>query len=165
MNKRGHIVNAVLLGFGTGFLLEPTISLAGARSAFVVGVPVVLGALVPDIDTEFGTHRKTLHNLPVLVLFVAFPHFTGNLQYVWLGIATHYALDLLGNVRGMAVFYPYPKLYDIPVGVPVTSKWADVVTLLVTAFELAVVAALVEVGREALLEGPTLAAALGSLPV
>ncbi|QLG29028.1 metal-dependent hydrolase [Halorarum halophilum] len=165
MNKRGHIVNAVLLGAGIGYLLEPSGSIATLRSVFVVGIPIVLGALFPDIDTEFGTHRKTFHNVWVLAIFVAFPYYTGNLQYVWLGIATHYALDLLGNVKGMAVLYPYPEMYDIPVGVPVTSKWADVVTLLVTAFELAVVAGLVHVGRAELLRNPTLTTVVDSLPV
>lgn len=165
MNKRGHVVNAVLLGVGTGVLLEPSGSIATVQSAVTVAVPVVLGALFPDIDTTFGTHRKTFHNVWVLALFVAFPYFTGNLSYVWLGVATHYALDLLGNVKGMAVLYPYPEMYDIPVGVPVTSKWADVVTLLVTAFELAVVAAVIGAGRAGLLARPSVAHLVGSLPI
>lgn len=165
MNERGHILNAVLLGVGTGFLLEPTLTVDGAISVVTVGVPVILGALVPDIDTSFGTHRKTGHNVFVLGIFLAFPHFLGNLQYVWLGIVTHYALDLLGNVRGMAVFYPFSsKEYDITVGVPVTSRWADVVTLLVTAFELAVVYGVVHSGRASFLQ-PAFSRFLESIPV
>jgi len=50
---------------------------------------------------------------------------------------------MLGNVRGMALFYPYSKEYDIPVGVAVSSKWSDAVTLAVTAFELTVILAVV----------------------
>jgi hypothetical protein len=166
MNERGHVVNAVLLGVGTGFLLEPTLTVDGALSVVTVGVPVILGALVPDIDTSFGTHRKTGHNALVLGIFLAFPHFLGNLQYVWLGVVTHYALDLLGNVRGMAVFYPLSsEEYDIPVGVTVTSKWADVVTVLVTAFELAVVAAIVHFGRANVLQGPEFTRLVQSLPL
>ena len=165
MNKRGHVLNALALGVGTGVLLEPSLSLATLRSVVVVGVPVLLGAMVPDIDTVVGTHRKTLHNLAVLATFLAFPYFTGNLSYVWLGVATHYALDLLGNVKGMALLYPYPEMYDIPVGVPVTSRWADVVTALVTAFELAVVSAVIAAGRAGFLGRPTLAALLDLLPL
>ena len=166
MNERGHVVNAVLLGVGTGFLLEPTLSIAGATSVVTVAVPVILGALVPDIDTSFGTHRKTGHNALVLGVFLAFPYFLGNLQYVWLGVVTHYTLDLLGNVRGMAVFYPFSsEEYDIPVGVAVTSKWADVVTLLVTVFELAVVAAIVRVGRSGFLQGPEFTRLVESIPL
>lgn len=154
MNEKGHAVNAVLLGVGTGLMLEPSMTPSTVQSVVTVGVPVVLGALFPDLDTTFGTHRKTLHNAVVLGTFVAFPYFFGNLHYVWLGVATHYVLDLLGNVRGIAVFYPYPELYDVPVGVPVTSRWTDAVTLAVTAFELAVVAALVRVGRADVLGDP-----------
>lgn len=154
MNEKGHAINAVLLGVGTGVALDPSMTSSTVQSVVAVGVPVVLGALFPDLDTTFGTHRKTLHNAVVLGTFVAFPYFFGNLHYVWLGVATHYVLDLLGTVRGIAVFYPYPELYDVPVGVPVTSRWADAVTLAVTVFELAVVAALVRVGRADVLGDP-----------
>jgi hypothetical protein len=154
MNEKGHAVNAVLLGAGTGIMLDPSMTLSTVQSVVTVGVPVVLGALFPDLDTTFGTHRKTLHNAIVLGTFAAFPYFFGNLHYVWLGVTTHYVLDLLGNVRGMAVFYPHSELYDIPVGVPVTSRWADAVTLAVTAFELAVVGALIWLGRSGVLRGP-----------
>jgi hypothetical protein len=154
MNEKGHAVNAVLLGVGIGVMLDPSLSYSTVQSVITVGVPVVLGALFPDLDTTFGTHRKTLHNAAVLGTFVAFPYFFGNLHYVWLGVATHYVLDLLGSVRGIAVFYPYPELYDVPVGVPVTSRWTDAVTLAVTAVELAVVAALVRYGWSGVLRDP-----------
>jgi len=42
------------------------------RTIVMIGVPVTLGALFPDVDTAFGKHRKTLHNLPILIGFVAF---------------------------------------------------------------------------------------------
>jgi hypothetical protein len=136
MNERGHAVNAVLLGIGIGVLLDPSLTAATGRRIVEVGVPILLGALFPDIDTSFGTHRKTFHNALVLVVFAAFPLYFGNLFYVWLGILTHYVLDLLGNVKGMAVLYPHSELYDVPVGVNVNSRWADVVTVAVTGFEL-----------------------------
>lgn len=69
---------------------------------------------------------------------------------------THYALDLLGNRYGMGVFYPFPGFYDIPVGVNVDSRWADVVTLLVTGVELGVVYALIRTGMGAQLSRPEL---------
>ena len=142
MNKRDHVLNAVLLAVGMGVLLAPALDETTARTIAMVGVPVVLGAMVPDIDTAIGDHRKTFHNFLTLGIFVAFPFVFGNLHFVWIGVATHYVLDLMGNVRGMALFYPWPREYDIPVGVTVDSKWATVVTLLVTAFELAVFHAL-----------------------
>jgi len=143
MNERGHVENAVLLSVGIAVILEGELALPTVEALLAVGVPVTLGALFPDIDTSFGTHRKTFHNLATLGAFVAFPVVFGNLHYVWIGVATHYVLDMLGNIRGMALFYPYPEEYDIPVGVAVSSKWSDAVTLAVTAFELAVIAAVV----------------------
>jgi len=140
MNKRDHVLNAVLLAVGIGVALDPSLTPTTVSSVVAVGVPVVLGALVPDIDTAVGSHRKTFHNLLTLGVFAAFPLYFGNLQFVWAGVLTHYALDLLGNVRGMALFYPYPVEFDVPVGVPVDSRWATLVTLAVTAVELAVVA-------------------------
>ncbi|WP_440988928.1 metal-dependent hydrolase [Haloarchaeobius baliensis] len=144
MNKKGHVMNAVLLSIGIGYILEP----AGTETTFVrileVGLPITLGALFPDVDTEFGKHRKTLHNLPVLGLFVAFPHFFGgNLQFVWIGILTHYVLDVMGSKRGIALFYPYSKEFGLPIGVAVKSDHADLMTVVITALELVVVAAIV----------------------
>ena len=140
MNERGHVVNAVLLSIGIAVILEGRLVVPTAKALLAVGIPVTLGALFPDIDTSFGTHRKTFHNFATLGAFVAFPLVFGTLHWVWVGVATHYVLDLLGNVRGMALFYPYPKEYDVPVGVTNSSKWSDVVTLAVTGFEVAVIA-------------------------
>lgn len=158
MNKRGHVVNAALLSIGLGYLLEP----AGDEATFVtilmIGVPVTLGALFPDVDTAFGAHRKTLHNLPVLVGFFLFPSFYGNLEFVWIGIATHYVLDVAGSRRGIALFFPLSiREYGLPIGVTVDSDWSDLVTLLITAAELAIAAVVlyllpefgIELGREA----------------
>jgi hypothetical protein len=58
-------------------------------------------------------------------------------------VATHYVLDLLGSKRGLALFYPFEKEFSLPVGVTVSSRWATVVTVIVTGLELAVVAAVV----------------------
>ena len=140
MNKRGHVLNAVLLSIGLGYVLEPSGDVPTFVAVAELSVPVVLGALFPDVDTAFGRHRKTLHNLPVLAVFVAYPFLFGNLHYVWIGVATHYVLDLLGSKRGIALFYPLETEYSLPVGVPVSSKWADLVTVIVTGLELAVLA-------------------------
>lgn len=154
MNERGHVVNAVLLSLGLGVILTGELSMATLETIALVTPPIVLGALFPDIDTSFGTHRKTFHNVWVLGLAVAFPVYAGNLQFVWVGIATHYVLDLLGNVRGMALLYPRDSFYDVPVGVNVDSKWADVITLAVTACELAVLGLVVMLGHEAMIAEP-----------
>jgi hypothetical protein len=155
MRERGHVINAVILGVGIGVLVEPSLSMATVTAVLGIGTPVLLGALLPDIDTSFGTHRKTGHNLVVLGAVAAFPVVFGNLAYVWLGVLTHYVLDLLGNVRGMALFWPLPGFYDVPVGVNVDSRWADVVTLAVTGVELAAAAALIRLGQVGVLEDPT----------
>ncbi len=144
MNKEGHVLNAVLLSIGLGYILEP----AGDETTFLkileVGAPVVLGALFPDVDTAFGKHRKTLHNLPVLVGFIAFWLHFENLAWVWLGILTHYVLDVAGSKRGIALFYPvWKKEFGLPIGVTVSSERATMATALVTVAELALIALLV----------------------
>lgn len=146
MNKEGHVLNAGLLGIGLGFILEPSGTVETLRTVVAVTIPVMLGALFPDVDTAFGKHRKTLHNLPVLGLFLVFPFVFANLQYVWIGILTHYILDYLGSRRGIALFYPLSgSEYGFPSGVTTSSKFANVVTIVVTAVELAAAAALVYV--------------------
>ena len=144
MNKRGHVLNAILLAVGLGFLLEPAGTLETARTIAEVFVPVVLGALFPDVDTAFGKHRKTLHNLPVLGIVLAYPFYFGNLQWVWLGVATHYVLDVLGTTRGIALFYPFwSREFDVPFGIRVDSKYSDLMTITVTAVERAAIFLLV----------------------
>ena len=146
MNKEGHVLNAVLLGVGLGFVLEPSGSVDTLLTVVAVTVPVTLGALFPDVDTAFGKHRKTLHNIPVLAVFVAFPLVFENLAYVWVGILTHYVLDVLGSTRGIAPFYPlWSEEFGFPSGVTTSSKFANVVTLVVTGVELVVAYAIVHV--------------------
>lgn len=154
MNEKGHAINAFLLSVGLGYLLEWSVSAEAFITIVKVTPPIMLGALFPDLDTSFGTHRKTFHNIWILLLALAFPLFFDNLHYVWIGILTHYILDLLGNVKGMGVFYPLGGFYDIPVGVNIDSRWADVVTLAVTGFELAVIAVAIYLGYEAQLATP-----------
>jgi len=138
MNKRGHVLNALLLALGLGFVIEPGLDMATARTVAEITVPIVLGALFPDVDTAFGRHRKTLHSLPVLGIFLAYPIVFGNLQYVWIGVLTHYILDVVGSRRGIALFHPLSdREYGMPTGVTTSSKYADLVTVIVTAVELA----------------------------
>lgn len=143
MNRKEHVLNAALLCIGLGYVLHPSGDTITFYTIVEVGVPVVLGALFPDVDTAFGKHRKTLHNLSVLALFAYFPIVFNNLRFVWIGILTHYALDMLGSKRGLALFYPYEKEFDAPFGVSVNSQHATMVTLVVTAFELVVASLLV----------------------
>ncbi|UIP00220.1 metal-dependent hydrolase [Halobaculum sp. CBA1158] len=143
MNKKGHVLNAILLAIGLAYILQP----AGDVETFVtiaeLFVPLVLGALFPDVDTAFGKHRKTLHNLPVLAVIVAYPIYFGNLQFVWIGVATHYLLDVVGSKRGIALFYPLSSTeYGLPIGVTTSSKWADAFTVVITLAELAALALL-----------------------
>ena len=143
MNKYGHVLNGLLLGIGLGFILSPTGDIETLRMIVAVTVPVSLGALFPDIDTEFGTHRKTLHNLPVLGMFFVFPVIFDNLHYVWIGVLTHYVLDVVGSKRGIALFYPFPREYGFPTGVTTKDHHANAVTLLITGGELVVIYAVV----------------------
>ena len=147
MNKRGHVLNAILLSIGLGYVLDPSGDVTTFATISEVFLPVVLGALFPDVDTAFGKHRKTLHNLPVLIIFLAHPiYHGGNLQWVWLGVLTHYVLDYLGSRRGIALFYPLSdREYGFPSGVTTSDKRAELVTVVITVFELAAIAVLVHV--------------------
>jgi len=131
-------MNAVLLSIGLGAVLQPTWDLATAEMIVKLSVPVTLGALMPDVDTAFGKHRKTFHNLPMLAVFMAWPLYFGNLQYVWIGVVTHYILDVVGSTRGIALWYPLlSQEYNLPVGIPVSSSKSDLVTVVVTGAEVA----------------------------
>lgn len=141
MNKRGHVLNALLLSIGLGYVLEPSGDVPTFLKIAQITPPIVLGALFPDVDTAFGRHRKTLHNLPVLGIFVVYPYYFDNLHFVWVGVLTHYVLDFVGSRRGLALFYPYKQEYGTPFGVTTSSKHAELVTVLVTGFELAAFAA------------------------
>ncbi|MFC6615066.1 metal-dependent hydrolase [Halopenitus salinus] len=138
MNKRGHVLNALLLAVGLGFVLEPAVDVATGRKIAQITVPIVLGALFPDVDTAFGKHRKTLHSLPVLAVVMAYPIVFDNLQFVWVGVLTHYLLDLIGSRRGIALFHPLSDSeFSLPFGVTTSSKYADLVTVIITALEIA----------------------------
>lgn len=144
MNKHGHVLNALLLGIGIAIIQNPVPEVETAIAVVQITIPIVLGAMVPDIDTAFGRHRKTLHNLPLLVGFYAFPVVFGNLEYVWIGVLTHYVLDMVGSKRGIALFYPLSSQeYNLPTGVATSSKWATYVTVVITAVELAVIGLIV----------------------
>ncbi|MDZ5811762.1 metal-dependent hydrolase [Halorubrum sp. AD140] len=154
MNKDDHVINAVILGIGVGYLLAPTLGEPTLHAIVLVGIPIVIGALFPDIDTEFGTHRETFHNFVTLAVFLAFPIYFGNLFFVWMGVLTHFVLDLLGTKGGLALFYPATRHVSVPVGVTVDSRKARVVTLAVTGLELGVVWTLVHYGFGNLLRAP-----------
>ncbi len=142
MNKRGHVLNAILLSIGIGYVLQPTLDLEMVRTMGLLLLPITLGALFPDVDTAFGKHRKTLHNLLVLALFAAWPLFFDNLHYVWIGILTHYILDVVGSTRGIALWYPLSSNeWNLPVGIPVASRMTDVATILITVLEVVAFAA------------------------
>ncbi|WP_135663877.1 metal-dependent hydrolase [Halorhabdus rudnickae] len=144
MNKRGHVLNALLLSLGIGYLLEPSGDVATVEMIAKVSVPMVLGALFPDVDTAFGPHRKALHNLFVLGVIAAYPVYFENLQYVWIGVLSHFGLDLFGTRRGLALLYPlWDKEFDVPIGVRVDSKYSTAMMLAVTGFELVVAAAII----------------------
>jgi hypothetical protein len=145
MNKEGHVLNAILLSVGLGVVLVwPTTASAAAALETVemiarLSVPIVLGALFPDVDTAFGKHRKTLHNVFVLGVVAAYPVLFGNLRFVWIGVATHYLLDVVGSRRGIAFFYPLTSQeWGLPTGVTTSSSYANPVTVVVTVLELAV---------------------------
>ncbi|PSQ42521.1 hypothetical protein BRD17_08465 [Halobacteriales archaeon SW_7_68_16] len=145
MNKFGHLLNAAFLAVGLGVILQPTLDAETARTIASVSLPVVLGALLPDADTAFGRHRKTLHNLFVLGIVLAYPAFFDNLRYVWIGVATHFVLDFFGSKRGLALLYPLSEQeFGSPTGVTTSSKYAPVVTVVVSAVELAAAAAIVQ---------------------
>ena len=149
MNRRHHVLNAALLGVALGVLFEPGGGRATLLSAIAVGVPVVVGALVPDVDADLGDHRKTLHNLPVLAGFAAFPLVFGNLRYVWIGVAAHYVLDLVATRRGIALFYPlWRREFALPAGVTTGGRAAPAVTLFVTLVELLVLMMVARLLRE-----------------
>jgi membrane-bound metal-dependent hydrolase YbcI (DUF457 family) len=146
VNKKGHVLNGVLLAIGLGYVLEPAGDIATFRTIATTLVPVTLGALFPDIDTEFGRHRKTFHSLLVLGVFVFYPIYFDNLHFVWIGVLSHYVLDVAGSKRGIALFHPLSdREFGLPFGVKTSSAYADAVTLLVTGLELAVVAVFVHV--------------------
>lgn len=154
MNKKDHVLNGLLLGIGLGYVLHPAGDVETLKTVAAATIPVVLGALFPDVDTDFGRHRKTLHSLPVLAIFVAYPYVFDNLHWVWVGVLTHYVLDVVGSKRGIALFHPLSdKEYGLPIGVSTVSNYATVVTIVITALELAVAWAAITYAPEYLPSG------------
>lgn len=159
MNQREHVLNAVLLSVGLGYLLRssllqpdspPTDAVDTVKRLLTailkIGVPIVVGTLIPDLDTTFGRHRKTLHNIGVLALFYVFPLYFQNLYHVWIGILAHYLLDLFGSKRGLALLYPFEREYRVPFGVRSSSKRASIVTVGITGVELASATVILHLG-------------------
>lgn len=139
MNRKEHVLNAALLAIGLGYVFYPAGDVETFRAIAALFLPVVLGALFPDVDAHYGRHRKALHNLPVLGVFLAYPLYFDNLQWVWLGVLTHLLLDVLGSRRGVALLYPlWKREFGFPFGVSVVSEHAGMVTVAVTAVEVAV---------------------------
>jgi hypothetical protein len=136
MNKREHVVNGALLSVGLSALFTAPVGWETVRFTIEIGVPIMIGTLLPDVDTVVGSHRKTLHNLLFLVIMIGFPIQYNNLYFVWLGVLSHYVLDMLGNVRGMALLYPYPTEFDVPIGIEANSVWALPITLFITLLEV-----------------------------
>lgn len=137
MNQREHILNAVIVAVGVGFALKPGGSFATIEQVAAVSIPVLLGALFPDVDVHYGEHRKTLHNIPVIVVIIGYPLSFGNLQWVWLGVITHYILDVIGSTRGIALFYPvWDREFGVKVGVTTSSRWAPLVTVVISVVEI-----------------------------
>jgi hypothetical protein len=160
VNKADHVLNGVLLAVGTAVILgiAPSVGLGAetrtlptATAGALAGVgllvaeffvPVTLGALFPDVDTAFGKHRKSLHNVFVVAVFVAYPLVFDNLHFVWLGVVSHLVLDMAGSARGIAFFYPLTsEEFDLPGGVTTTSRYATPLTVAITLAELGVMAA------------------------
>lgn len=52
MNEREHVLNAALLAIGLGVLMQPTLGLQTAVTVGLLFVPIVLGALFPDVDAH-----------------------------------------------------------------------------------------------------------------
>ena len=137
MNKRAHLLNALLLGVGIGFIMEPSGNARTAITIVEITPPIILGTLLPDVDTVIGRHRKTLHNVPVLGFFLLYPIYFGNLDFVWVGILAHYILDMFVGTRGLALFYPLDREFTLPVAVSSNGIIALFILLVVTALELA----------------------------
>lgn len=86
--------------------------------------------------------------------FVAFPLVFGSRRYVWLGVLTHYVLDVAGTTRGIALVYPFPREYTSRSGFPSRRAFALAVTLCITVVALALVVRLMRL--PASIDGRTL---------
>lgn len=142
MNKKDHILNGILLAVGLGIVLHPSGDFQAIVTIVEVFVPVVLGTMLPDIDTEFGKHRKTLHNVFVIAALYGYVVYFGNLEWVWVGALSHFLLDMVGSKRGLALFYPlWGTEFAFPFGVKTSSRMATIATVIITVLELVALAA------------------------
>ncbi|MFB6197650.1 MAG: metal-dependent hydrolase, partial [Halobacteriaceae archaeon] len=97
---------------------------------------------------------KTLHNVFVLAVCVGYVAVFDNLKWVWLGVLTHFILDVIGSKRGIAFFYPvWDREFGMPAGVTTSSRWAGIVTTVVTLIELSIIGLLVHFGPTIPLSG------------
>ncbi|MFB6254119.1 MAG: metal-dependent hydrolase [Halobacteriaceae archaeon] len=139
MNQKEHILNGGLLAIGLGYILKPSGSLATFQMVGMLFIPIILGCLFPDIDAHYGRHRKALHNLPVLGLIAFYPLYLDNLHFVWIGIISHFVLDIVGSKRGIALFYPiWDREFSLPAGVTVSSEYTVIVTVIITVIEVGI---------------------------
>ena len=132
MNKTEHVVNGALVAGAFAVLTDP----------IQLPIAIVLGgttALFPDLDTNFGTHRKTGHNFFVLGLIVALTVIDPIMIYGAIGVASHFVIDLLSR-RGMALFYPFSsREYPMHGGVTVDDDRAQFLVGVMTLFEIGIV--------------------------
>lgn len=145
MNKNHHVGNAAFVGIALAYVASADIASLPWSVAAIVP-PVILGALIPDLDHIVGKHRKTGHNLFLLAGLAIYPALFGNLSFVWVGVAVHFLLDLV-TARGLALFYPLSgKEWSVPPDIPVDSRAAGAVTGLLTIVEILIVVLAAEHG-------------------
>lgn len=112
MNKREHVLNAVTVGGVALLLLRPgTVQEAAGFLATVVAF-----GLLPDVDTTLGRHRKTTHNVWILLGLSIWMVTSVSLVPVGavLGYTTHILCDAYGSHN------------RVNVGWPVTDWWLGV---------------------------------------
>lgn len=133
MNKPAHLSNGVLVGGAIGALL-------GGFPEVLAAVPLgAAGSLLPDLDTDSGTHRKTSHNLLFLAVLLVPVWFYPVFVYLPIGVASHYVLDACCSRRGIALFYPVSATeYQSAGGVTVDDRRAPVVTGMMSLCEVGV---------------------------
>lgn len=147
MNKRLHVLNGLVVATGLTLLRAPLDPYALAHSFGYLSVPIVLGTLLPDIDTEYGTHRKHGHNVFVLAGAIAYPLVFGNLYALWIGVAAHLHADLFMSDRGCALAYPLTRReWGVPGTAPRTTTIHTIAFSLLCVAQLAAVFVAVQLG-------------------
>lgn len=148
MNKRQHLLNGLVVAIGLtiirvgAFEPVPLVHLFG-----YLLVPILLGTLLPDIDTEYGKHRKSGHNLFVLGGMMLYPFVFGNLYALWIGVAVHLTADMALSDRGCALLYPFStREWSLPGTAPRTSTIRTISFSFLCVAQLAALYTLVMVG-------------------